>query len=736
MRRSQRRDILIGGAAVVSLLTFSETARTQTALPEIVVRAPSPIVRPAPAPTAPAEQTPAPAPAAEAPFPGTLPIVTGQFATVTVVPSDELRRSPGTNLGDLLFDRPGISATTFAPGAASRPIIRGQSNYRVRIQENGIAVNDVSDLSEDHAVPIDPLAASQVEVVRGPATLRWGSQAIGGVVNVTNNRIPETLPARPLSVETRGAFSSVDRGTEGAMLVDGRAGNVAFHADMSGRRAGDYSIPGYPYLFPPDPPPIVNSKQPNSAMNSAGQAAGGSYFFDGGYVGVAVAHFASLYRIPGADDAAAGTRIDMEQTKVTSKGEYRPQSFAIEAIRFWLGVTDYKHRELGIGDEGVDGVRQTFTNQGQEGRVEVQLTPFDLRFASLTTAVGVQAAHQQLTAPGDNNGLFDPNQTTSVAAFVFNEFKFGGGWRAQAAGRIEKVKNSGSSPDFPSDFLPDGSELIAAPRKNDFTPKSASFGLLKDLPWDMVGSITGQYVERAPRAPELYSRGAHDATGTFEIGNPNLNIEAARMLEVGLRRAVGPLRFEATAYYTKYAGFIFKQITGVKCGGDFASCGDPDGTLDQIVYSQRDATFRGGEFQSQLDIAPLLTGTWGVESQFDIVRATFTDGTNVPRIPPERAGGGVFWHDANWLMRVNLLHAFAHTDIAENETPTPGYNLLKAEISYTKKLKPTGFGAQEVTVGVTGNNLLNEDIRNSASFKKDEVLLPGRSFRLFANVKY
>ena len=173
------------------------------------------------------------------------------------------------------------------------------------------------------------------------------------------------------------------------------------------------------------------------------------------------------------------------------------------------------------------------------------------------------------------------------------------------------------------------------------------------------------------------------------------------------------------------------------CGSDFDSCGTPDADLRQAVYSQRDAIFRGGEFQSQLDIGPLYGGIWGIEDQFDIVRATFTDGTNVPRIPPVRVGGGAFWRDANWLVRVNLLHAFAQNDIAViGETPTAGYNLLKAEVSYKTKLDPAYFGAREMIVGLVGNNLLNENIRNSVSYTKDEVLLPGIGVRAFANLKF
>jgi iron complex outermembrane receptor protein len=746
-------------ATALSMLGGNEVT-AQTQLPEVVVTAPSPIaarrrvaapvvpVRAArrtaarrPSAPPPIARPPAAAPpvqTAQAPEPGTLPIVIDQFATVTVVPSDEIQRDPGGRsgqVGDLLFSKPGITASTFAPGGASRPIIRGLDNYRVRIQENGLAVNDVSDLSEDHGVPIDPLAARQIEVIRGPATLRWGSQAIGGVVDVSNNRIPTAIPARGLEIETKTAYTLVDNGREGGVLVDAGKGNFAFHADAYGRRADDYRIPSYPYLFPPDPAPPVSERQPNSFVRSNGNAVGGSYVSNQGFVGVAVSQFNSLYGIPGIEASASNTRIDLAQTKVTSKGEFRPEYSFVEAVRFWLGATDYKHNELGIGPDGFEGIQQTFTNKGQEGRLEVQLVPVDLRFAALTTAFGVQASHQDLAAPGVSGGLFDPNQMTSAAGFVFNEFKFNPTSRMQVAGRIESVTAKGAGFEFPPEFLPPPDEPAASAATRHFMPKSAAVGFLQDLPWNLVASVTAQYVERAPRTPELFSRGAHDATATFEIGNPDLKIESAKTVEIGLRRAVGPVRFEATAYYTRFDDFIFKRLTGVQCGDNFASCGI-ETELNQIVYSQRDAIFRGGEFQSQIDMLPLWGGTFGIENQFDTVRATFLDGSNVPRIPAVRAGGGVFWRDAAWFARVNLLHAFPHTEIAEHETPTDGYNLLKAELSYTKKLRPDGFSPTSVTYGITGNNLLNEDIRNSASFKKDEVLLPGRNFRLFATIRF
>ncbi|MBX9645814.1 MAG: TonB-dependent receptor, partial [Xanthobacteraceae bacterium] len=639
----------------------------------------------------------------------------------------------------------------------------------VGIVENGTGAGGASDLGEDHFVPIDSLATSQIEVVRGPAALRYGSTSIGGVVSATNNRIPDALPSCPaapfktygmpakapladaqssscMNVETRTAVSSVDRGVEGGILLDAGGGNVAVHADAYGRKADDYSIPSYPYLFDQTRP--VNGKQPNSASQSDGASVGASYIFHGGFIGAAVTQTDSLYRIPGIDGADHQTRIDAHQTKFSAKGEYRPDAAAIDAVRFWASATDYKHNEIGLADPADPstlGVRQTFTNKEQEARVEVQMAPFNARFAAVTTAFGLQAGHQELTAPSpDNpgtlfNGLWDPNNNSRVAGYVFNEFKFSDATKAEIAGRIEHVDLHGMTPNFPADFLPDGAPQTAIVRNPSYTPKSGSIGLIQNLPYDLVGSLTAQYVERAPKPAELFSRGAHDATGTFDIGNPNLTLETAKSVEIGLRKATGPFRFEATAYYTRFDNFIYRRLTGVMCGDDFASCGngDPNNEGRQAVYSQRDATFRGAEFQSQLDIGPLNGGIWGVEDQFDIVRATFSDGTNVPRIPPVRVGGGLFWRDTNWLMRVNLLHAFAQNDIAViGETPTAGYNLLKAEVSYKTKLDRSWFGAREMMVGLVGNNLLNENIRNSVSYNKDEVLMQGIGVRAFANLKF
>ncbi len=708
-------------AAIVGIAGAALDARAQTQLPGITVTTPSPVKSP---PATTPVQAPAGAPQPTTPpaadLAGTgLQISPDQgFASVTAVTPGQLLSQPSATLGDALGTRPGVATTTFAPGA-SRPVIRGLSGFRVRIQENGLSSGDVSALSDDHGVPIDPLVAGQVEVVRGPATLRYGSQAIGGVVNAVNNRIPEIVPPNGIRVETRGGTSTVDDQRNGAAIVEAGAGNFVVHADTFARTANDYRIP--------------HGHQDNTSLDSNGYSLGGSYVFKDGFIGFAYSSFDSTYFIPGVEAAADKNHIVLNQTKWTSKGEWRVNGSGLEAVRFWFGYTDYRHDEVdGLGADAVIG--STFLQKQYEARVEAQHLPVQTALGELRGAAGVQWSDRDLGARGADGILLSPTNTQSVAGFLFEELRLTKKLRFQAAGRIESDNVKGTASTFSPEFLPPPDAPDASAAKRRFVPKSASAGFLYDLPRGVVARVTGQHVERAPDATELFYKGPHDSTATFEIGTPGLTIEQANTFEIGLKRAKGDFRFDASVYRTEFKSFIFKRFTGAKCDADFASCGT--GTeLDQIVYSQQDAAFTGAELLAEQDIARIWRGVWGIDGQYDFVHATFKDGTFVPKMPPHRLGGGVYYRDTNWLARVNLLHAFAQDEFATFDTPTPGYNLLNAELSYTTKLDQRASLVPEVTVGLRGENLLNDDIRNSVSYKKDEVLLPGVNVRLFGSIK-
>jgi iron complex outermembrane receptor protein len=696
-------SLLAGGSALS--VTSAALAEPPVELPPVFVTADSPIAQP---------QAPSAA------VPGTLIVTDKAYASVTVVPRSEIELEQYKTLGDALMSKPGISGTTFAPGAANRPIIRGLDNFRVRIQENGVAVGDVSALGEDHPVPVDPLAAQDIEVIRGPATLRYGSEAIGGIVNVTNSRLPTFIPANGFGATTMTGVSSVDSGIDHVSEFDSGAGNFAIHADIVARAGQNYAIPG--------------GVQANSAANRQAVSLGGSYIFDSGYAGVAFSNFATTYHIPGGAAAEAMTRIRARQDRFMAKGEVRSSSDLVDAFRYWLVASDYHHDEIGFGEDGLDGIQATFKAREQELRAEAQQTTFATPFGALNGAVGVQVVNRAIATSGEAGSLLAPTVRRALASYIFEELELTDKTRVQAAGRIEYDSVGGTAAAFPATFLPPPDEPLTTPTVRTYLPLSASLGLLQTLPWDMVLSLSGLYAQRAPSAPELFSMGPHDATGTFEIGDPNLSKEIAKSVEIGLRRASGPLRFDASAYYTRFDGFIYKRLTGADCDDDFASCGT--GTeLQQIVYSQQSALFYGGEVAVQYDFLPVGSGVLGVDGQYDYVRARFSDGTNVPRIPPMRVGGGLYYRDDIWFARIGLLHAFAQNLAAPYETATAGYDNLRTELAFRQKLTP-GIGIEEIRFGIVGDNLLNDDIRNSASFKKNEILLPGRGIRAHLALRF
>jgi iron complex outermembrane receptor protein len=700
--------------------------RAAPAAPARTATRPPPTPRPTPTPTPPTTPTTAGQPAAASPFqpPPSLDTIT----------SNQIQASQAQSFGNLLFTTPGATSAGLSP-AASRPVLRGLSDFRVRVQENGVGAMDLSDYGQDHGVPIDPLAIQKVEIYRGPEALRFGSQAVGGVVEATNNRIPFAAPLGGWQAQILGATTTVDRGLEGGALFDAGSRDFAFHADVYGRRGSDYFIPSYPYLFPPDPAPPFNGKQPNSAFHSEGQAMGGSYLFDGGYVGAAISRFSTLYRIPTLEGAATNSRIALEQVKYTGKGEFRPQTSAIDVVRFWAGAVEYHHDEVGIGDFGLDGIQATFNNHAQEARSEIQFMPLATPLGALISTVGAQFDHQQIDTSGAAGGLLGSARTNRGAAYFLNELWFTDTLRSLLAGRIENVRLDGTSGIFPPALVPPPDNPALSLQALGFTPASISFKVLKDLPSWMVASATVQRVQRAPSALELFAHGAHDASGTFDIGDPTLKIETANSVELALKRWYGDFRFDGKVFYTYYNNFIFQQATGILCGESFATCGiDPE--FIQTVYSQRDAIFRGGEIAWQWDLVPVATGIFGVDGQYDFVRATFTDGSNVPRMPPMRLGGGAYWRNDNWFVRMGLLHAFGQRDLGVNDTPSAGYNLLKMEISNKQYWRYSPWGPTEITTGLVGDNLLDVDVRNSVQFFKDQILLPGRSIKFFMNAKF
>jgi iron complex outermembrane receptor protein len=626
---------------------------------------------------------------------------------VVVVERDAILASGASTLGALLGNKPGIAQSSFASGA-SRPIIRGLDNFRVRVLENGLGGDGVSAISEDHGVPIDPLSATRVEVVRGPATLRYGSQAIGGVVNVINSRIPTEMPEQNIMAELSTSFDTVNSGKLASGVMEAAAGNVVLHLDAYTRKSDDYRIPG------------AVSRQDETWMKSQGIAGGGSLLLDNGFVGVSLTHIDSDYGIPVPGDPADPTFIDMQQTKFQLMSELKFDGF-LEAVRFNGGYSTYNHGEVARVS---DVVGSSFDDKLWEGRLEL----LHGNIGPLTGAIGLHALHHSLRAGGEGGELLAPADLDTIALFLFEELPLADALKLQFGARVEHVEVDGFALDEPSVSL--------FPVSRSFTPFSGSASLVWQIDEKWVLGVTAQAAQRAPDALELFSKGPHEATETFELGNPGLAKETAYSTELSVRRSAEDFSFEAAIYRTHFSDYIAKVFTGETCDDDFPSC-TPLGTgseLTQLRYTQQNATFHGFEISGSLALAHFESDELGIDGQFDYVRAKFGTGGNVPRIPPMRLGAGLYYKGEIVSGRIGILHGFAQKDRATFETETGGYNDLSAELRTTLPLPV--LDGRKLGISLIGENLLNDDIRNHVSFKKNSMLLPGRNVRVIVTAHF
>jgi iron complex outermembrane receptor protein len=613
-------------------------------------------------------------------------------AITAKVDNEDILRSGGASIADALAKVPGVSGTGFAAGA-SRPIIRGMDANRVRILENGTSVSDVSDVGPDHGVPIDPLAARSIEVVRGAATLRYGSQAIGGVINALNDRVPTTLPTRPFSGELTGSYGTVDEAWQGSALADVALGNVALHADGFVRDTGDYDTP--------------LGTQANSYFRGHGASLGGSYFFGGGdsHVGAAIEQYDAEYGIP-----AEESYIDMTQTKLVTRNALALGSGLLKTVVLDGSYADYEHSEI---EEETGEKAATFTNKEYNGRAELLLNPIGL---ITNSAVGFEYLHRDFAALGEAVDYLRPTTTENESGYVFIEAQPAKRLHLELSGRVEHAAMSGTP----------ASDVFTT---RDFTPVSGAIGMLYELSDAIKLGATFSSTGRAPAITELFSRGPHDGPGTFETGDPNLGIERANSLEGTLRIRTGGFRFEGTLFSSWFDHYIYGDLTGRTCDEEFVCTDDPDGDFRELFYRQQGAHFRGLEGRASYALIDNASGTLEASVLGDYTRATLDDGSNVPRIPPYRIGGGLDWESDRFDAGVNVVHVGAQNQVGLFETSTDDYLDLDALVAWRPFADHPG-----IEFAIVGQNLTNDVQRNAAALNKDEVVMPGRNVRFIVKL--
>lgn len=625
------------------------------------------------------------------------------MSSLAILDREAVLSNAGATLGDLLSTVPGITSTSFAPGA-SRPIIRGQDNARVRMQENGIGTGDVADLSEDHAVPVDPFAVQRIEVIRGPAVLRYGSEALGGVVNVINNRVPVQKPDAAVQGEAFAAVTTGNDGLDGGVLLEGAQDAVAWHLDAAARTADDYDIPRSP------------NEQANTGLDAHSVAGGVAFHGDAGVFGLAVNHYASEYDIPAAEHPIY---LDLARTQVTLVGDWDVDAGPFNKITVDGGLGYYTHDEI---DREDGTIGSTFDHDTLELRTEA----LHGGLFGGEGAVGVQLRGADLEATGEGGELIAPAETQAYGLFVLEEAPLNAVLTLEAGARVEHVSVDGTA----FSTVGGGTET---PADLDFTPVSGSLGLRWDVAETTALSLTGHVTQRAPSALELFAKGPHEATETFELGNSALDEETAAGFELVLRHRGEAFRADVSGFYTQVSDYIFKQFTGISCGEDFASCGVED-ELTQLTYTATDADLMGFEISASADVAQWGSAVISLDGRADYVRARLDEGGDVPRTPPFRVGGGLSMTDGPMSARLGVLRVFEQNDVAVNETSTKGHTLVDLGVALTVPEAWVGF--QGLSVGMRSTNLLNEDVRNHSSFKKADVLLPGATTRVTARLVF
>ncbi len=645
-------------------------------------------------------------------------IVTGssvgsaEAAPVSVLTGDELERRRGTSLGDTLSRVPGVSSTYFGPNA-NRPMIRGQDGERVRILANGGASADASTLSFDHAVPIDPLVIERLEVLRGPAALLYGGSAIGGAVNVIDNRIPTTAPDK-LHAATllRLGGAARERGAS-ALLEGGSAAGgsgLAWHVDGFTRRQDDMRVPGFNITDEATGTVERRDRLVNSSSQSKGGAAGVSHVWQGGHAGFSVDTFRRNY----GSIAEEAIRIDMRRERLAFEAQSQLQGTPFAQARVQAAATRYAHDEL---EEGAVGTQ--FRNRSQDARVELRHRPWALGGGSVSGTWGAQVERGRFSALGEE-AFVPPSRSTHQAVFALEQWEPMKGTALVLGLRAERVQVDSAGDTDPAE------PRFGAPVQRRFTPKSASFGVQHQATaaWQLLANVST--TQRAPAPHELYANGVHAATGAYEQGDAAQGLERARHLELGTVLRLGGLRLKLNAFNTRYGNYIALVPTGsnfdeVDAGGVVTD------SFPVYAYLGVPARLRGGEVEAQwaIDLGSSTMGKVDLGFQLDVVRGTNqANGQPLPRLAPMRATLSADWSLGSTLLRVELQHAAKQNRVPAFDTATPAWTQLHLLASHR-----WSTSAGDLMAYAKLGNLTNELAFNAGTLGsvRERAPMPGRS---------
>lgn len=632
--------------------------------------------------------------------------------SVDILKRDELDQAPAGGIGDVLSGVAGVRSSAFGPGA-SRPVIRGLSGPRVLVLSNGLGQVDASALSPDHAVATDPQEAERIEVLRGPSALAYGGSAIGGVVNIIDDRIADA-PIEGVEGRLLASGSTVDDGWQASGALRAGVGNWVVSLDGVRRETKDYEVPTFPESrrqLEADGeawPGPVDSKVENTFTELSAYGAGLSYVGERGYLGVSVKRTETNYGVPGHahehehDHDHEGEEheehgeehavaIDLEQTRYDLRGEYRMDLGPFEKVRFAAGYADYTHKELEDGEVGTQ-----FFSEGWEGRLEL-IQPDRNGWQG---AVGVQGLRRDFEAEGEE-AFVPPTRTTEWGVFTLQRFDRER-WGVEGGLRLETK------------------ELDSTIGERDFTAISGSLGGFIRPADGWFFALSGSRTERAPSQEELFADGPHPATRSYERGDTSLDSEVSYSVDLTGHYGNGRWNVDAHLFAAKYEGFIDLAPTGEE---------DEESHLPIHQFVQTDATFYGAELEGSYRLWEDGERSFRLEASADYVHGK-TDLGAPARIPPWSATGRGVFEGGWWTGQLEVRRVGEQTRVAAFELPTDGYTMLNASLT-VRPLKDKDF-----KVFVEGRNLTDTEAREHASFLKDIAPLPGRNLRLGVGYRF
>lgn len=669
---------------------------------------------------------------------------------IDVLFGEELNDRRGMTLGETLMRQPGVHSTSYGPGAG-RPVIRGLGGGRVKVLEDSLPAVDVSAQSDDHAVSVEPMLIDRVEILRGPSTLLFGSGAVGGVVNVIDGRIPESVPAPGLEgrLELRGNTAADER--TGVLRLDGGAGNWAWNLSGTWRDADDYEIPGVAEAGHVEDDGHDHQADtgilPNSFVESQSASAGLSWIGSRGFFGVSAKQYETEYGIP-APHAAHGEEgeehgfdalryallsgsghdedehegedvyIDLEQTRWDAKGALNDPLPGFTRATLRASYSDYTHAERAIeaGDpeSEAEHAHTVFDVEASSVRLELEHRPV----AGWLGAAGFQFENEKLVAMGEEAYVPD-GDSLSWALFALEEKETGPlVWTLGA--RLERNEIEVDELIENHAHEPEQDEGHDAPLRRTFTTVSASAGVLWRIDQRWQSSLNYSHAERAPSQSDLWANGAHAATFTFERGDAGLDKETTNGLDFIVHRHGEAFDLEASLFYNAIDDFVYLDETGELIDG-----------LPLRQTQQNDATFYGGELEAVWHLPPTAVGHFDVRAGYDWVRAKLDSGENLPRISPARYRAGIDWHRGPLRAALDYQHVTRARHLASHESPTAGYDLLDVNASYF-----FAAGRADLEVFVKLANLLDEEARVHTSFLKNFAPLPGRNLNFGLRARF